>query len=80
MKGGTAGAKVWNPGQQAMRPIVELNISSLLSPDRTDRIMLKNKDGFISGIIYKTSGKIIKSGEVSYLPDKFNRVGVLKSK
>ena len=28
---GTAGAKAWNPGQQAMRPIVELNISSLLS-------------------------------------------------
>ena len=29
--GGTAGANAWNPWQQAMRPIVELNISSLLS-------------------------------------------------
>lgn len=34
----------------------------------------------IAGIIYKTSGKIIKNGEVSYLPDKFNMPKLMKVK
>ena len=34
----------------------------------------------ISGIIYKTSGRIVKNGEVSYLPDKFSMPKLMKVK
>lgn len=34
----------------------------------------------IAGIIYKTSGKIIKSGDVAFLPDKFTMPKLMKVK
>ena len=34
----------------------------------------------IAGIIYKTSGKVIKSGQISYLPDKFSMPKLMKVK